>query len=212
MKATVKELTSTVNATIELRGISLEAYQDILNYILKVDPGAFQDAESECMEVRDASGEERKPKYAGPDGRLDILDRLFEDYAKAPADYRLENLTFEEISGLVPEFDGVGAIAFGQRYRKLQRKRCCIAMKVVVDARRRANVYTIPVRRGKTCGYLIETARKEAGLSRRELSDMIHVPVDALAAWESDRFVPSELSIGLLKNALGNDIFDRIEG
>lgn len=215
MKATVKKAQGTVNATIELRGVTLEAYQNILNYILSVDPDAFRDDASECAIASEAPVPENpagnvKPKYAGPDKRLDILDRLLEDYVARTEDYKLVDLTFEEIIEHIPELDGVRASAFSNRYRTIQRNGGYTFLKVRTAPLSRINIYRIPIWK-MTYGHLIAKARQKTRLSQKELADMIRVPIEALRGWESGKFIPSQLSQTLLKVALGNDIFDELE-
>lgn len=215
MKAVIGKLETAVNATIELRGVKLEAYQDILNYILKVDPDAFRDDASECTITSEVPVPENpagnvKPRYAGPDKRLDILDRLFEDYAVRTEDYKLVDLTFEEIVERIPELGGIRANAFGNRYRTIQRNGGYTFLKVRTAPLRRTNIYRIPIWK-MTYGHLIAKARRNARLSQKELADMIRVPIEALHGWESGKFIPSLLSQSLLKTALGNDIFDELE-
>lgn len=215
MKATVKKAQGTVNATIELRGVTLEEYQNILSYILSVDPDAFQDDASECVIASEAPVRENpagnvKPKYIGPDKRLDILNRLFEDYVARTEYYKLEDLTFEEIVEHIPELFDIRANAFGNRYRTIQRNGGYTFLKVRTAPLRRTNIYRIPIRKN-TYGRLIQKGRKDARLTQKELADLIRVPVELVRGLESGKFIPSKNSLSLLKDALGNDIFDELE-
>ena len=213
----------TMDATINLTGIDENVYRDIVSFIslrLEQEKTNHKEIIVEEKEERSEANqeiskpiEEKKEKVPNSTKRArnnkKILEPFIKDligYKADPSKYDILEITCREYLNMHPEYVGPNANSVAFLLKEFGIKS---SGKKVVKTKNgnpeHVAFYRIPVPKKSTndVGKRIHDARKQAGLHRFELAEMIGFDTNIVEKWESGEYIPSPETIQNISKVLG---------
>lgn len=213
----------TFDVTIELSGITEDAFNDISTYIgmrlnqelsipvdficeskKAIDDPSPVKTETEIEKERKVSKQKQENE-----AYKDFMRMVYE-YKESPKRFKLEKMTSAEYLAAHPELSGVSAKAIGRFMisNGMPHEKC--SRKSLSGVFGTHNVYSFPVMK-RTFGTALKEARFESKLSLGEVSQLIGYPKENIKRWEMDEYTPSSEAVEELKKLFGNDAFANLD-